>query len=1074
MQTHKTPCIFPRKSIIGACALCFIFFVIHTESWGNILGIPTAYADHNCEWWDVFCHVDNWWTHNVWDFIVNFAFSFVFTLAWIIVAALWLPLIVIPRLVYWILYELVVGVSSLCIMLSTKLIESAVYPGEALAQGLLYNPNVLNAIYTTLWLPVRDLVHVGFALLLITGAIITIVKADKEIISQYGSKFMIAIILVNFSWFIPRVVLDVANVAAVASFSFARCDNCYTIDNIYLIPFTCTENLAANPRLVCPTLLLTIEEIRVQNVTNPVRKAMGALLDPFMEILNLRVLPRTGNGWERLNKLFVFYNRIGTNTDGEVPANPGYPSGWIGIGNIFQCIWGECTNPPNPIVGRINGIPSFLGTVGQFLMGAVLGSFRMIILIFLSAIFLVLYVFALVALMAMVLLRIPIIWLTLGFMPVVALAFVLGKGGKFSGFLWAVWDKFVGAAFIPAAIGIPIAAGSAILNTARQIGGNPIGATGIVADLFGPDGIIQIMFIIIAIIVIWLGVFAAINTLEFAGDAQKSLGNSIKTIGQGAAAATGYKLASTMPILPLGKADRGLGFAIGGMTAGAGLLMQGKGIGWVRPTLQKLGIITKIPPPTPGTGTKPGPKGTGGTPPPPKPTPGTGTTPATTPQVAASMNALGTPAHTAKLSMEGWLQQIQNETNPSNLRTLFDSIRGKLQQQNLKVDTDNELLSTLTNLNEDLLTPINYDPKTVKEKMEQATYRLSTEGRPTQAEQPPTDTKAQPEIYRFADERPTQTTKEQEKIPPAENVATTEERPAIAEEKKGIGEEVRKGAKEGVIEGMGGKATEETGTPAPEEGTEGEKGKPATEGMGWRAKLASIGGKLQGQGEKVIQRGAVGHVAATGKEWWDHLKSTNMGKRTSAIASGTRNLIGNLFSGSALQKGLAGFAMKAGTGQLNTVLEDYARGGGDRSLGEILKARLRPQASRDTMGKAADALDERKATAFLDATNKLGTKDEQAALNDIRTLLTNIARDKSLNIDTDRGLPGTVKTLIDTVMDNPSHRLHSTFRNRLGGKSGLSLEKDIIEALGRTNPPPAPQSTTPAPSTPPATPPTTH
>ena len=775
-----------RKLLLAALSACTLSYLIAVHGFGETLLIPHAFAANTCGYTGLFA-----------DFLCdtrNFALSFVFTILWLFVAIFWLCFTVIPRLVFWLIYELVIGVSSLCIMLSTMLIESAVYPGEPIAQALLYNPILLDAIRTALWIPVRDLVNVGFALLLVTGAIITIIKASKETIAQYGPKFMIGIILVNFSWFIPRVVLDAANVAAVASFSFAQCTNCYTIETVGLSPFDCREGPRGINRLrTCPTFLISVDEIQVQAMENPARKAMSALFKPFQEILSLRVLPHAGEGWERLSKLFTIFNIKSPappgNLDQEVPPNPGYPPGWIGIGNIVKCVWVTCIDPPDPISGLINSPGPFLDAVGSLFVQAALGTLRLIILVFLAAIFLVLYVFALIAMMTMVLLRIPIIWLTMGFMPVVALAFVLGRGG-IGGFLWGVWDKFVGAAFIPAALGIPVAAGSAILNVAVRL--NPVlpgsaPATGIVADIFGPEGIIQIMFIIIAIIVIWLGIFAAIASLNFAGEAQKAIASRVQKIRQGAAMATGYAIASKAPILPLGTMDRALGRTIGGLTAGTG---------WIA---QKLGA-------------------------------------------------------------------------------------------------------------------------------------------------------------------------------------------------------------------------------------------------------KKIGAQLREQGGKVMTRGAVGHIAVQGKQWWNEAKETKVGKTLGSIAGTTRSAIGSIFSGSALQKILVGGFMKAGTGQLDSVLGDYAKGGGDRSLADLINARLRPQGiSGDNAKKAATALGKdnlRKGDDFIKAAKTLENNPaDKVARQKLLEILETLKRE-GIPIDTSGGIPGAVRSIIDAGQADTSNPLNSRFK----GINSTNLEHGLINA----------------------------
>src|SRR3989338_8406907 len=63
-----------------------------------------------------------------------------------------------------------------------------------------------------IWQFTRDLVNLGFALGLIAGAVIMIVTSDFTKMKEHIGKFVLALVLVNFSWFIPRVIFDVSQV----------------------------------------------------------------------------------------------------------------------------------------------------------------------------------------------------------------------------------------------------------------------------------------------------------------------------------------------------------------------------------------------------------------------------------------------------------------------------------------------------------------------------------------------------------------------------------------------------------------------------------------------------------------------------------------------------------------------------------------------------------------------------------------------------------------------------------------------------------------------------------------------
>jgi hypothetical protein len=85
--------------------------------------------------------------------------------------------------------------------------------------GLVTNPDLFftDGIVSTLfmlWQLFRNIVNVAFAVLLIIGAILTIITANTDRVKGVLPKFVMAVILVNFSWFIPRVIYDVSQVVA--------------------------------------------------------------------------------------------------------------------------------------------------------------------------------------------------------------------------------------------------------------------------------------------------------------------------------------------------------------------------------------------------------------------------------------------------------------------------------------------------------------------------------------------------------------------------------------------------------------------------------------------------------------------------------------------------------------------------------------------------------------------------------------------------------------------------------------------------------------------------------------------
>lgn len=84
--------------------------------------------------------------------------------------------------------------------------------------------NGMEEMLLSIWQTVRNFVNIAFVFVLLVTALYNIVSVDTEKfpIKQTLGKVAIALILVNFSYFAGKVVLDVANVLTAAAFSLPR------------------------------------------------------------------------------------------------------------------------------------------------------------------------------------------------------------------------------------------------------------------------------------------------------------------------------------------------------------------------------------------------------------------------------------------------------------------------------------------------------------------------------------------------------------------------------------------------------------------------------------------------------------------------------------------------------------------------------------------------------------------------------------------------------------------------------------------------------------------------------------
>jgi len=337
-----------------------------------------------------------------------------------------------------------------------------------------------------IWQLARDLVNVAFAIVLVVGAVYTIAKADKSIIEKYRRDFVLALILVNFSWFIPRVVLDVANVATSAIFGIPS-----LMTNGGQ---TCEYTSAANEEF-CTALGTTPETYKCECalITN-----MKMFVDDYLALV--------AQHWKGpANELFCYKAE---------KLNGNSVAGFSAILN------GLIVNH-----GRLRE----LGRVPRKLEGATNVS-SLVTFIVREIIILVIHIgffFPLLALVAAFFIRIPILWVTMAFMPFYALKFVVPDSIT-EGWPEKIKDNFLKAAFLPAKVAIPLSIGFIMINAGSRITGQ---SAGISIRLFdGISNMWELMWMCMSMGVLWAGVF---DVLKQAPGPIKGVAASIQGMGQG-------------------------------------------------------------------------------------------------------------------------------------------------------------------------------------------------------------------------------------------------------------------------------------------------------------------------------------------------------------------------------------------------------------------------------------------------------------------------------------------------------------------------------------------------------------
>jgi hypothetical protein len=362
----------------------------------------------------------------------------------------------------------------------------------------------------SVWQLSRDLMNIAFAFMLIGAAIYTILKANKDFLAEYAPKFLLAIILVNFSWFFPRVILDVANVTAAA---------------IYGIP----SLLAQNPQNQCVTQHPTSigpDCVAIPNSTTfRCQCRMVVDVEFFVDDARLAQLSTNAFGYECLTNLVCFKKEVMT---------PATVAGYSAVINgliVNHARMGELARVPAPPVG------SSVSKIITFLIREAL-----ILLIHIAL------VFPLLAMFIAFLIRIPVLWMCMAFMPFMFLDMVAGEKLT-QGYAKKIWEMFLKAAFLPALVAVPFTIGYMLLNAGMMIDMSAVGIAAmnsIPLRLFdGTTNLYQILWLCMALGIIWIGVFAILKGDDILSTGAQSIKGYGESLGKLVAKAP---LATPLPI----------------------------------------------------------------------------------------------------------------------------------------------------------------------------------------------------------------------------------------------------------------------------------------------------------------------------------------------------------------------------------------------------------------------------------------------------------------------------------------------------------------------------------------------
>lgn len=362
-------------------------------------------------------------------------------------------------------------------------------------------------VLNTVWQLSRNVMNIAFAVGLVGAAIYTVVTANKEFVSANLRTFVMAVVLVNFSWFIPRVAIDIANVATAT---------------IYSIP-TAVVNANADCRYVNTNRNMCFDPKTLPDGT--VSCACKAVADfkPFPESKVITALsgdPKDPAAWHCSWLYCIRYVKLDVNTSTQ--------HGGVLNGLIVN----HARLPQLAVITRTDhedGIADFL----LFILR------EMVVIVIQIALF-----FPLLALLVALVIRIPILWLTMAFMPFYFLSWVIPDElplGSVKEYADKIWSTFIKAAFLPAAVAIPLSIGFIMANAGSHVkftGMNDIPFN--LIDGMGSFG--QLLWVVMVLGILWSGTFMVLEMMTADMPGAELVG-TIKATGEEAG-----KFAAEMPL----------------------------------------------------------------------------------------------------------------------------------------------------------------------------------------------------------------------------------------------------------------------------------------------------------------------------------------------------------------------------------------------------------------------------------------------------------------------------------------------------------------------------------------------
>lgn len=378
--------------------------------------------------------------------------------------------------------------------------ESVLYPMLVIVLWMLqylltpqfFMQDTMNTFLNDIWILSRDITNIAFAAMFVGVAVYTIVTANKEFVTGKIKHFVLAVILVNFSWFFPRVIIDVSNILTATVYSIPT----------MLPEFKC-EAREAGGKVPCKVMadpeLFPSEQQKIQyklecekqNINDSDCRCYDNIMCYKKITYTQAVQENMPIAHATINGLAVSFLKIA--------SLPEIPKGIVGQG----------INANGPSIAK------------HVAMSALIS--------FLFTLFILL---PLVALGGAMVIRILVLWVTMAFMPFAFLGFATsGKlGTNLFGMDDYIWKHFIQAVFLPVMVAVPMTVGIIMLSAAASITPPELNMTWRIPLVQGVEDWWTLLWMCAALMIIWTGTFAALSKSEYSKgftDKVKGFGSEI-------------------------------------------------------------------------------------------------------------------------------------------------------------------------------------------------------------------------------------------------------------------------------------------------------------------------------------------------------------------------------------------------------------------------------------------------------------------------------------------------------------------------------------------------------------------